>query len=218
MAEHAQTLDESGSGAAAAPKPHRRWSWLAHPLVLLLVGGAFTAGITNYLVPSITRQWQNHDKELEIKSALVQDVNRAAFQFFETIRLIESEPPPKTLAALDRAYVSWRTSEQTFGATIQTYFPGERIAAASENLSLTMRVVYIVFKTSTAEGRRVQIDETPGLFDNARLDNIAAEPLQAVVLDQEWYRYDADVTELEGVVAERVKALTDAILGARSSL
>ena len=98
---------------------------LSHPLVLLLIGGAFTAGITNYLVPSITRKWQNHDKELELKSELVREVNRAAFDFFESIRLIEYAGKPKTLEPLDRAYVRWLTSTEVISAEMITYFPGD---------------------------------------------------------------------------------------------
>lgn len=46
---------------------------LSHPLVTLIVG----AVLTSLLIPTLTRQWQDHQKELEVKTALVTDINEA---------------------------------------------------------------------------------------------------------------------------------------------
>jgi hypothetical protein len=43
------------------------WDKISNPLVLLIVG----AVISGILVPYITRQWQDHQKELELKTELV---------------------------------------------------------------------------------------------------------------------------------------------------
>lgn len=147
---------------AQTPTQRRRWAWLSHPLVLLLIGGAFTAGITNYLVPSITRQWQNHDKELELKSGLVTTVNRAAFDFFESIRLIEYGAKPKTLAPLDQAYVRWLTSTAVISAEMNTYFPSRKLNSDLNEVYLTTQVVYELFKTSNWTGRGEVISEIRG--------------------------------------------------------
>jgi hypothetical protein len=196
----------------------RRWAWLSHPLLLLLIGGAFTAGITNYLIPSITRQWQNHDKELELKSGLVTTTNRAAFDFFESIRLIEYAAKPKTLAPLDRAYVRWLTSTAVISAEMNTYFPSEKLNRDLRDLYLTTQVIYTLFKTSNPTGRGEVISENPRLFEHEAFKNLVAEPLQEVDVNQEWYRYDTDLSELESVMAGRVGKLTDDILQAHSSL
>ena len=206
------------SSESSEPSRRRRFAWLSHPLVLLLIGGAFTAGITNYLVPSITRQWQNHDKELELKSGIVTKINGAAFGFFESIRSIEYAAKPKTLEPLDRAYVRWLTSTAVISAEMNTYFPSRAFNNDFTELYLTAQVIYALFKTSNSAGRNEVIIENPALFDHQSFKNIVAEPLQEVDINQEWYRYDADVSRLESVIAGRVGKLTDDILRAHSSL
>ena len=211
-------MDKTTSSVPSEPSQSRRWAFLSHPLVLLLIGGAFTAGITNYLVPSITRNWQNHDKELELKSSLVREVNHSAFDFFESIRLIEYAGKPKTLEPLDRAYVRWLTSTAVISAEMNTYFPNQAINDDFNAVFKTTQVIYALFKTSNPTGRKVLMTENPGLFDHHVFQNIVAEPLQEVDINQEWYRYDVDVSELEAIMGERVGKLTDDILRAHSSL
>ena len=50
------------------------YEWLSHPLLLLLVG----ALVSSYLLPLLTQSWQNHQKELELKSALVSQISEEA--------------------------------------------------------------------------------------------------------------------------------------------
>jgi hypothetical protein len=56
----------------------REWSahlpgLLVHPLLLLIVG----ALLSSWLIPSITQRWQNHQKELEIKTNLASQISES---------------------------------------------------------------------------------------------------------------------------------------------
>jgi hypothetical protein len=212
-------VSSSDDGKLTLLKSKPQWKWLSHPLFLLLLGGAFTAGITNYLVPSITRQWQNHDKELEIKSALVQNMNRAAFDFFESIRTVEYQDRPKTLAPLDRAYVSWRTAVRVDAAEFDTYFSNPEIDRDWGDVDSTIVLLYSIFKDRSSKGRAVLIQENPRLLEHKTFPNIVAESLRSVDVNTSYgYGYDTDVGELEVLVGERVAKATDQVLHARSSL
>ena len=52
----------------------RLGSLLKHPIVLLVLGGIFTA----VLVPQVTRQWQDRQTEHEIKRSLLEEISTAA--------------------------------------------------------------------------------------------------------------------------------------------
>jgi len=61
-------------------------SVLAHPLIVLLVGAA----LTGILVPAFTRRWQNRQKELEIKAALVSDLSEAIMSIVMAVQFVRS--------------------------------------------------------------------------------------------------------------------------------
>lgn len=46
---------------------------ISHPSVLLIVG----AIISSLVIPYFTRQWQDSQKQLELKTALADDINKA---------------------------------------------------------------------------------------------------------------------------------------------
>jgi len=48
---------------------------LSHPLFLLVIG----AIISSIIIPVYTNQWQNYQKELEIKSKLAEEISRSFF-------------------------------------------------------------------------------------------------------------------------------------------
>jgi formylmethanofuran dehydrogenase subunit A len=65
----------------------------------LLVG----ALIWSILVPSSTRQWQNHEKELEMKSGLVEDINNSVTDFVMAVQFAEVGVTSQSQADYDKA-------------------------------------------------------------------------------------------------------------------
>ena len=55
------------------------------PLLAVLL----TAAFSGYLVPLITQGWQDHQKELELKTPLVQEINDAVLQFVLVMQFAE---------------------------------------------------------------------------------------------------------------------------------
>jgi hypothetical protein len=64
------TAEPSGKPPARA----RIGSFLKHPLVLVVLGGVFTA----LLIPQITREWQDRQREQEIKQSLLEEISTSA--------------------------------------------------------------------------------------------------------------------------------------------
>ena len=56
---------------------------LSHPLLLLVAGAIFTS----LLFPSITRQWQANEKQIELKSELMDEINEATADTLTSYRL-----------------------------------------------------------------------------------------------------------------------------------
>lgn len=55
------------------PMKRNIYSGLQHPLLLLVVG----ALISSYIIPLYTKAWQDHQKELELKTDLVSEISDA---------------------------------------------------------------------------------------------------------------------------------------------
>ena len=49
-------------------------SFVKHPLVLVILGGVFSA----LLIPQITREWQDRQREQEIKQSLLEEISTSA--------------------------------------------------------------------------------------------------------------------------------------------
>lgn len=110
---------------------------LRHPLLLLAAG----AMLTGLLVPSITRRWQDRQKELEVKTGLVAEMSETfmtivlEIQFVRVRRelrqaglLAESaEEVAARQAKFDDAYHAWEVKSAVTEAKLQAYFPGSDI-------------------------------------------------------------------------------------------
>jgi hypothetical protein len=89
-------------------------SYLSNPLLLLVVGAA----ISGLLVPYITSQWQNHEKELELKTTLVARLSEAVSKILTAAQFTNAELPETV--DYYQAYYEWETSSSAIGYYLQT--------------------------------------------------------------------------------------------------
>ena len=125
--------------------------WLGHPLLLTVVGGLIAVGITGLLVPRITRGWQTHDRELDIKNALVVKASRAVGTFVTQLEINAAprEHGGRTVEpAFASAFFNWRTRSTEIGAEILTYFGDGKAFAAWQGYCTNTARVYEVLTTS----------------------------------------------------------------------
>lgn len=113
---------------------------LSHPLLLLLVGAA----ISSVLLPWLTHQWQNHEKELEIKSILVQDINETVTDFVVAVQLAEVGAKSQTQEEFDKAYVDWEVKKRQLASRIRVYFPNSGIADDWDRYSKVVTDFYVL--------------------------------------------------------------------------
>lgn len=148
-------------------------AFFAHPATLLLVAGVITALLSGLLVPSVTRRWQNHDKELErrsailheelgVKSRLVNLIGEASANFLGASQLrAYVEPSPATgLGKYDRAYVRWSISSAKIASELAAYFrPRSKPARRWRNFSHNMRNTYFLVRDQRGDEREHWLDE-----------------------------------------------------------
>ena len=108
---------------------------LSHPLVVLLAG----AILTGILVPTITRQWQDRQKELEIKTQLVSELSESIMQIVMAVQFVRARAEvaalqPSSRATIDRerinrqqrefdeAYRTWEIRSAILSTKLEAYF------------------------------------------------------------------------------------------------
>lgn len=97
---------------------------LSNPLLLLIVGGL----VTGLLIPYITTQWQNHEKELEIKTNLVTKISEYATRMLMAIQFVEVSQSQGINSSLtneeyDNEYRDWKINSDIMQSQINAYFP-----------------------------------------------------------------------------------------------
>ncbi|GHO63911.1 hypothetical protein KSC_028030 [Ktedonobacter sp. SOSP1-52] len=104
------------------------YDWLSHSFLLLVVG----AIISSYLIPSLTRGWQDHQKELELKTALVNQITDATTSTLTEAELIgagaESKDQEKRSDRINSVYRDWMTKGATIRAELEAYFPRTQLS------------------------------------------------------------------------------------------
>jgi hypothetical protein len=100
--------------------------WLAHPLFLLLIG----ALISSYLIPSWTRRWQDHQKELELKTDLLGEINDSVMGMIMKIQVAEvllkgtsQENYDEAVSDMQSYYLKWMVEKEVIGSNIRAFFP-----------------------------------------------------------------------------------------------
>jgi hypothetical protein len=107
---------------------------LSHPMILLIFG----AIISGLLVPYITNQWQNHQKELELKIDIVSQISKAVTNIIVASRIIQIPAFSSTNLTYANTFEEWEVSKATIGSQVQAYFPKYSIKQEWDNLSLAI--------------------------------------------------------------------------------
>lgn len=124
-------------GSTEDARPGKPWhgllyDWLANPLLIAVVG----AFLVYWLIPQLTRGWQDHAKVLEVKTKLVGDMSDSVGNATMTGRFIASgligqatEDPHATQKAFNDAYRDWTIDSAVIGSQLAAYFPKGDLAA-----------------------------------------------------------------------------------------
>jgi|GEM_PF-1567384 hypothetical protein len=96
---------------------------LSNQFLLLIVGGI----LTGLLIPYITTQWQNHEKELEIKTSLVSKISEYVTRMLMAIQFVEVSQSRGINSSLtneeyDNEYRDWKINSDIIQSQINAYF------------------------------------------------------------------------------------------------
>jgi hypothetical protein len=117
---------------------------LAHPLVLLVIGAA----LTGVLIPFFTRQWQDRQKELELKTALVSELSEAIMEIVMAVQFIvvglpgSDEDQAKQTREVNDAYRTWEIKSAVIGTKLQAYFPTSSLPSSWTEFSHLVTLFY----------------------------------------------------------------------------
>jgi hypothetical protein len=159
-----KAANEHHAGSAASWHSELR-AWLSSPLLVAVVA----ALLGSLLIPSITRNWQNHQKALEIQTGLVSDMSQAVSSAVANSRFIAAGLVARSSTrsgaeqqAWNNVYRDWTTSGATIGAKIRAYF-GPSVASDWQAFTYALAdYVALSAKPTSGSGRESQVEELYG--------------------------------------------------------
>jgi hypothetical protein len=130
--------------------------------IVPLIGVLLTAALSGYVVPRITRRWQDHQKELEIKTSLVEAISDEVLQFVLAMQFAERRV--STQEAFDAAYRRWEVQRAVLTGKLRVYFRDATIAQEFESFSDALSDFYALAGISHPEYRTRQIAKLKSYF------------------------------------------------------
>jgi hypothetical protein len=170
---------------------------LSHPLLLIVAG----AVISSYLLPSLTRQWQNHEKELEVKTTLVQEMSETTADFVVALKQStfggfgEQQKGTTQAHALNVAWRAFDRRQTVIAAKLRSYFPGSDLGKEWKSYADALGS-FLYFLQSTNENFKAKHSAKVERYlgDEGALDALAAKEATAyevldafLAVEKRWY-------------------------------
>lgn len=139
MNTDAAATDSGGVRPAARRLARRAGGLIGHPFVILVVGGI----ISVFLVPTLTRQWQERQQRFDIQQELAADITKESTTFAMALEFAYLAPKGKSGGkALDKAYLTWQVQSAVIEARLRAYYPKQPIAEQFHRYSLALLLVW----------------------------------------------------------------------------
>jgi hypothetical protein len=195
----------------------RDWGWLRHPLVLTLVGAILSV----LIVPAFTRQWQDRQKERELKRALVADIGASVTEALKTSQFVNlnlfgraaGEPASgrEQQRVFNESQIEWEIQSARIGSQLRAYFPGTGLGRDWQEYSETVTKAYQLV-SSLREGLRDRWVDDVRAYLRARGREPDLEPLRDERLGSAGrfpVAYETLVAALLGIRDELVQRVLD---------
>jgi hypothetical protein len=215
-------LIASGQASGAGPVEDKRSlirqlnEWLGNPLLVTVVA----ALLGGWLIPQITRKWQNHEKTLEIKTGLVSQMSKSVSSAVMTGRFIStglvrgaSADPNADQKAWNDGYREWATSSASIGAKLEAYFAGSDLGSEWRSFA---NVVTDYFQLS-ANVNATRSDQVREIFEYTELPNglrLTAKGRDVLATSNSGAQFDRAYAELGRAILERRDDLVHGVLDA----
>lgn len=204
MSAEAAAGDRAKSAREGAPPTavRSRWRslWARAPKPILMV--LFGAAISAWLVPAFTRQWQDRQKEREIKVALVSEISDSTSNALVTSQFVANRALADGQAEYNRISLDWAQRSAQVEAKLAAYFPGRALVDDWHDYSIVVENDFYLLTKSTA-GKAEAVDTVRRYLESAR----GPESTAAVNWDQ-----------LRALDFDNVQAVDDYVLVSRELL
>ena len=112
-----------------------------HPLLLALVGGI----VTGYLIPLLTKRWQDFQKAIETRTRFASETTELVFKLILAVQLAERNAmKPEDY---NKAYFEWEVKRAILGSQIRGYFQNPQLALDWLSLSEEVTKIYTLSGT-----------------------------------------------------------------------
>jgi hypothetical protein len=141
---------------ASASWTHELAQWLGNPLVVTVVA----AILGGFLIPHFTRSWQDHQKELEIKTDLVGQMGESVSEAVATGRFIAADlvpPGPRQQEEWNAGYRDWTTASASIGSGLQAYV-GSELGSDWSSFANVVTNFFLLSADNDPRSRRLQVE------------------------------------------------------------
>jgi hypothetical protein len=183
--------------------------------LVLLVAGAVLSSI---VIPVFTRRWQNHQKELELKTSLVTEITQVVTSLVVAVQFGELGAKSQSQKEFDAAYREWETGSAVIASKLRGYFPGTALAHDWDDLAGLTTNFYAL--TGRGDRKEQFLSELLGKLRSAgtTLDSDAEGDFARLATLGVVSGYRRDWAELKAYVLARKDAIIRGILDSRSAL
>lgn len=158
--DHAKSAREGAPPSAVQSRWRSVWARAPKPVLMVLFGAAVSA----WLVPAFTRQWQDRQKEREIKVALVSEIGDSTSDVLVTSQFVASQALTNGQAEYNRVSLDWAQRSAQVEAKLGAYFPGQALADDWRKYSIVVENDLYLLTGETA-GKAEAVDEVRKYLD-----------------------------------------------------
>lgn len=158
--DHAKSAREGAPPSAVQSRWRSVWARAPKPVLMVLLGAAVSA----WLVPAFTRQWQDRQKEREIKVALVSEIGDSTSDVLVTSQFVASQALTNGQAEYNRVSLDWAQRSAQVEAKLGAYFPGQALADDWRKYSIVVENDLYLLTGETA-GKAEAVDEVRKYLD-----------------------------------------------------
>jgi hypothetical protein len=132
--DHAKSAREGAPPSAVQSRWRSLWARMPKPVLMVLFGAAVSA----WLVPAFTRQWQDRQKEREIKVALVSEISDSTSDTLFTSQSLAGQTRTNGQEEYNRIWLDWLGRSAQLEARLEAYFPGQALVGDWHKYSIVV--------------------------------------------------------------------------------
>jgi len=144
------------------------YNWLSHPFLLLITG----AIVSTYLIPMLTRRWQDHQKELELKINLVEQISEIVTKILVSVQFVVVGAKSQSQNDFDTVYREWEIQRSRISSRLKAYFPRTTIGSDWDTFSALVTDFYALAGIPEKDRRNEHLRKIQGysFFNSVNVD------------------------------------------------